>query len=244
MDAVKRDIIARLERDILPFQGLKLLTTDNTINLGFRPMEQAFPHAQFPIGATHEFLSASPADIAATNGFVSVLLSKLMQLDGAAAWISASRTLFPAALKSYGIAPDKLIFIDMKKERDVFYAVEEALKCKRLSAVMGEIKQVSFKESRRLQLAAEQSRVTGFIIRHQPGLINTIACVSRWRISTLPSEPGEGLPGVGFPKWQVELLKVRNGRPGKWDLEWSHNRLQGTKQPVFSITQHERQQTG
>ena len=78
-------------------------------------MEQAFPHAQFPIGATHEFLSASPADIAATNGFVSVLLSKLMQLDGAAAWISASRTLFPAALKSYGIAPDKLIFIDMKR---------------------------------------------------------------------------------------------------------------------------------
>ena len=49
---------------------------------------------------SHEFLSASTEDIASTNGFIAVLLSKLMQFDGAAIWISASRTLFPPALKS------------------------------------------------------------------------------------------------------------------------------------------------
>ena len=59
MDAVRRDIIARLERDILPLQGLKTLSTDNNINIGFRPIEQAFPNSTFPIGCTHEFLSAS-----------------------------------------------------------------------------------------------------------------------------------------------------------------------------------------
>ena len=41
--------------------------------------------------------------------------------------------------------------------------MEEALKCNRITAVLGEIKEISFKESRRLQLAAEQSRVTGFL---------------------------------------------------------------------------------
>jgi protein ImuA len=30
----------------------------------------------------------------------------------------------------------------------------------------------------------------------------------------------DGLPGVGFPRWQVELLKVRNGNPGCWQVEW------------------------
>src|SRR3954452_2255464 len=100
MDAVRRDVIAQLERDILPLQGLKVLPTDNNITLGFRPIENAFPNkATFPTGCTHEFLSASQEDIAATNGFVAVLLSKLMQFDGSAVWISASRTLFPAALK-------------------------------------------------------------------------------------------------------------------------------------------------
>jgi protein ImuA len=29
------------------------------------------------------------------------------------------------------------------------------------------------------------------------------------------------LPGVGFPKWNVELLKVRNGKPGSWQVEWA-----------------------
>ena len=99
----------------------------------------------------------------------------------------------------------------------------------------GRNKTGKFKESRRLQLAAEQSRVTGFIIRHQPGLINTIACVSRWRISTLPSEPGEGLPGVGFPKWQVELLKVRNGRPANGTLNGHITGYRGQSNRFFLL---------
>ncbi len=244
MDGLRSNIIAQLERDILPLQGLKSLSTDNNINIGFRPIELAFPNATFPIGCTHEFLGASEEDIASTNGFVAVLLSKLMQFQGAAVWISSSRTLFPAALKGFGINPDKIIFVDLKKEKDVLYAVEESLKCNRLTAVVGEIKQISFKESRRLQLAAEQSRVTGLLVRHQPHILNTIACVSRWRITSLPSELVDGMPGVGFPRWNVEILKVRNGKPGSWKLEWSSNGLQQIKQTIFSLPQEERRKTG
>ncbi len=29
------------------------------------------------------------------------------------------------------------------------------------------------------------------------------------------------MPGVGFPCWNAELLKVRNGKPGSWQIEWS-----------------------
>ncbi len=244
MDGLRSNIIAQLERDILPLQGYKALSTDNNINIGFRPIELAFPNATFPIGCTHEFLSASQEDIASTNGFIAVLLSKLMQFQGTAVWISSSRTLFPAALKGFGINPDKIIFVDLKKEKDVLYAVEESLKCNRLTTVVGEIKQVSFKEARRLQLAAEQSRVTGLLIRHQPNILNTIACVSRWRITSLPSKLVDDMPGVGFPRWNVELLKVRNGKPGSWKLEWSSNHFQPITQNIFSIPQEERRKTG
>ena len=205
MGLVSRDIISRLERDILPLEGLKLLSADNIINLDFRPIESAFPNTVFPVGCTHEFLTSSIENTAATSGFVGVLLSKLMQFDGAAIWISASRTLFPASLKRFGVEPDKIIFVDLKDERDVLYAIEEALKCKQIAAVIGEIKNIGFKESRRLQLAAEQSRVTGLLIRHQPRIINTIACVSRWQITSLPSALADGMPGVGFPRWNVDF---------------------------------------
>jgi protein ImuA len=28
------------------------------------------------------------------------------------------------------------------------------------------------------------------------------------------------MPGVGHPRWKVELLKVKNGQPGSWTIEW------------------------
>lgn len=40
--------------------------------------------------------------------------------------------------------------------------MEEALKCGGLAAVVGEVQDISFTASRRLQLAVEQSGVTGF----------------------------------------------------------------------------------
>jgi protein ImuA len=36
----------------------------------------------------------------------------------------------------------------------------------------------------------------------------------------IASKTEGGMPGVGFPRWTVELVKVRNGRPGVWQLEW------------------------
>ena len=31
----------------------------------------------------------------------------------------------------------------------------------------------------------------------------------------------DNMPGISFPRWQVELLKIRNGKPGRWQLEWT-----------------------
>ncbi len=85
--------------------------------------------------------------------------------------------------------------------------------------MIGEVQQIDFTASRRLQLAVEQSKATGFVIRNGFLQINTTAFVSRWKISHLKSE-AEDFPGVGFPKWKVELLRVRNGKPNAWYLQW------------------------
>ena len=225
-------------------QGLKKLSTDKNVNIDFLPIENAFAYSSFSVGCIHEFLSASQEDIASTNGFTAALLSKLMLSKGTAIWISAKRNLFPAALKKFGIDPDHIIFIDLKTEKDILYAFEEALKCNSLAAVIAETKQVGFKESRRIQLAAEQSRVTGFLIRHQPKILNTIACVSRWRIKSLSSELVDGMPGVGFPRWNVELLKVRNGKPGSWKIEWSANQFHQIEKDIYSVQMNEKRKTG
>jgi protein ImuA len=53
-----------------------------------------------------------------------------------------------------------------------------------------------------------------------------------------------GFPGVGFPRWNVELLKVRNGKPSSWKIEWSGNRFQNIEENIFSFAQEQKRKTG
>lgn len=224
------DIISQLQTDILRLQGFKP-ANNAAVDMGLGPLKEAFPNGSFPLGAVHEFLSARSEDSAATCGFIAGLLAPLMGNNGTSLWVSSSRTLFPPALKNFGIEPDRFIFLDLQKEEDVMWAMEEALKCGALTAVVGEMNQIDFTASRRLQLVVEKSQVTGFILRHNCRKLNTTACVSRWRISPLPSVPIdpdrtiEDFPGIGFPQWKVELLRIRNGRSGVWDLKWMGGRF-------------------
>jgi protein ImuA len=232
MTGLKADIIAQLRRDMLSLQGFKAVSKNTALDGGLGPMKNAFPNASFPLGAIHEFISTGMEDAAATSGFVAGIISSIMRSNGALIWISASRTIFPPALKSFGISPERIIFINLQKEKEIMWAMEEALKCKGLSAVIGEMQELNFTASRRLQLAVEQSRVTGFILRRNPRSINTTACITRWQISSAKSEPADGMPGVGFPRWYVELLKVRNGHPGKWQIEFAGGRFRHISKAV------------
>lgn len=219
----RNDIFNNLQRDILRLQGFKH-SRSIAADIGLGPVMSAFPNSVFPLGAVHEFIADKRENAACSVGFIAGLLSFILGDNGAALWISSDRTIFPPALKRFGLEPDRFIFIDLKKEKDVFWVMNEALKCDALSAVVGEMKEIDFKSSRRLQLAVEHNQTTGFIIRNNVRRLNTTACVSRWRITSSASALNN-LPGLGFPKWNVELLRMRNGKSGAWTIQWRGNRF-------------------
>lgn len=223
MNVRNRKLFEQLQGQILTMQGLKRPHGMEYPDMRLGVIEQAFPEKKFPFGVIHEFISGTAENAAATNGFISGLLGKLMMNKGLCVWISNRRTVFPCALKGFGIAPDQVIFIDLKKESDVLWAVEETLKSEAIAAVVGEFTELDFIQSRRLQLAVEKSRVTGFVHRYRPKTENIVSCVTRWKIYSIPSKNEDGMPGLGFPRWHVELTKVRNGKPGHWDIEWVSN---------------------
>jgi protein ImuA len=224
MPALKADIITQLKKDILALQGFRpLVHAQHKIDLG--TINHSFPHSTFPLGANHEFICNSKENLAASSGFIAGILSTLLQKGGAIAWIGSSHIIFPPALVSFDIEPSQVIFIHLRNQKEILWTVEEALKCEGLTAVVGELSSIDLTVSRRLQLAAEQSRVTGFLLRYPPKQLNTTACVCRWQIHSLKSETENGLPGVGFPRWAIELLKVRNGKPGRWQLEWANGQF-------------------
>lgn len=227
----KRELIDRLKQDILRLQGFAAPESQNS-RIGLGPIEDTFPNRIFPKGAVHEFISENREQGAATCGFIEGLLSRLMGKNGICIWIGTSGSLFPPAARAFGVEPDRIVFVDAPREREVLWATEEALKCRRLSAVVAELQEMDFVQSRRLQLAVEKSRVTGLVIRNHPRRIGSTACAARWQIKPLPSILEEHLPGVGNPRWEVELLKVRNGNPGRWELGWSEGGFMPVRNPV------------
>lgn len=230
LSSPRSEIIQKLQDKILHLQGFRQ-TNNSPVDVALSPIKDALPNGVFPLGAVHEFLCGDKEEHSATSGFISGLLGKLMERGGITLWASSNRTLFPPALRSFGIQPDRFVFVDLKKERDVLWVMDEAMKCDALTAVVGEIRDLDFNTSRRLQLAVEQSKVTGFVIRgntHSGGPMTkqkSTACVSRWRITHIPSESIDGLPGIGFPQWNVNLLRIRNGKPGSWRMRWQGGRF-------------------
>jgi protein ImuA len=239
---LKAGIIKDLQADILRLQGFKSAGSAS-LDIGLGPILSAFPNRSFPIGATHEFLSECSEDTASTIGFIAGLLLPLMKNNGAVLWISSTRMLFPPALRCFGIEPDRFIFVNLQKEKDMRWSMDEALKCTARAAVVGQVREIDFTISRRFQLSVEQSQVTGFLIRSNYRKLNTTACVSRWKITSLPGESEEDLPGIGFPKWKVELLRMRNGKTGGWNIQWINGQFV-TVDHHNSIQQEQRKKAG
>lgn len=222
MAEAKRELIEKLQKNILQWEGYRPPAAGMRETLGLGPAEAAFPNGVFPVAAVHELVCGSAEQAAAGGGFVTGILSTLLKQGGVGVWIGRSRRLFAPALTVFGVMPHRMIFISLHKDKDALWVMEEALKCAGLTAVVCEVGELNFKQSRRLQLAVEQSRVTGFVLRNATKLGST-ACAARWQIKSLPSADLDGLPGLGFLRWQVTLLKVRNGQTGTWILEWQQD---------------------
>lgn len=219
---------------MIRWEGFRPPQSGASIDLGLGPVATAFPDGVFPTGAIHEFISSSPEDTAASGGFIVGLVQKLLNNGGACLWISYTRRIYPPALKLFGVDPDRVIFVDVPLQKDVLWVTEEALKCGGVTTVICETKDLSFTESQRLQLAVEKSHVTGFVLRKDVKKINPTACVTRWKIRPVRSQLRTGMPGVGYPRWHVELLKVRNGKPGNWTIEWKKQNFQTITVPQLT----------
>jgi len=118
------------------------------------------------------------------------------------------------------------VLVQAPRDAEILWAMEEGLRAPGILAVVGEIGSLPAVASRRLQFAAEHSGITALLLRRwrdggqaarQRALPN--AAATRWRITALPSRPPREEPGVGCPRWRIELLRCRGGEPACWDVE-------------------------
>jgi protein ImuA len=215
LDAL-RDRIRQLERParhgVLPF--------------GLSAIDAALPGGGLALGAVHEILGAGgdEEDGAAAAGFAAGILARLGA--GPVLWCLARPDVYEPGLLAHGLDPARLILVAARRDDAILWAIEEGLRAPGLSAVVGEVGHLPMVAGRRLQLAAECSGITLLLLRRWRNAAAAAAerarpsaAVTRWRVAALPSADIAGEPGVGRPRWRVELVRCRGGMPARWDVE-------------------------
>jgi protein ImuA len=174
----------------------------------------------------HEVAAARESEMAAATGFMLPLVAWAAGRR-AVAWIADDRTIaengtfYGPGFDFFGLGPEQLTCIAVPHERDVFWAMEEALRCRALGAVIGELRgarRTDLTASRRLSLAAGHGNATAFLLRASP-TAQPLAAVTRWVIGTAPSAPRPH--ELGPPRFAARLTRNRRGNIGSWLLEWN-----------------------
>ncbi len=203
------------------------------LSFGDIRLDRVFPAGGLPLGCWHE-LGGEGLEIetgAAAGAFAAVLAMPLAS-RGAVVWVSRRDDLYAPGLAGLGFPAERLIQVQARDEAQALAALEDALGAAGVAAAIGEAEAVDLTVGRRLQLACERRGATGFLIRRRlfgappgkaapggPPATAGSAAATRWTVAPSPSEPAPGMPGLGVPRWRVDLKRCRGGRPGSWILE-------------------------
>jgi protein ImuA len=196
--------------------------------------------AGFPVasaGLLHEIFADDQRDAGAGFGFALGQASSLLTPERPAILIlqlgydgQSIGIPYGPGLASFGVDPDRLVFGRVDTAVELLWAMEEAIACRAVAAVIADIatpiKALDFTASRRLSLRAAAAGSSAFLLRFG---VEREASASRlrWRISPRASSPpqfDERAPGAA--RWLVQLEKGKLGSrsdPVEWMLDWTKN---------------------
>jgi len=190
---------------------------------GVEVIDKRLPGGGLALGALHEIAGGGNG---AVDGAAAALFAAgiMARTSGQVLWCVTRKDLFAPAIAQAGLHPDRVIYADVGDEKTVLACFEEGLRHGGLAGVVGEVAKLPMTASRRLQLAAEGSGTLAIAIRRWRRAAEAAdfgqptASVTRWRVSALPSTTLP-VPGVGRPRWLVELIRARAGECADFILE-------------------------
>lgn len=234
LQAEKNRVIAELKARIANHES-GAETERPSFLLGLPEVDQVLPDGGLRLAALHEVAAAAYRDMGAATGFlISLIIRASRDVSLPVLWCETAKPpfdmgrLYGPGLSAFGMEPERLIHAFPASDADCLWTIEEALRSRAFSIVVGEIDGrspvLSLAATRRLQLAAEASGVPAVLFTGHAKEGASVA-VTRWHIASARSSPvpyvapEEKLPGA--PRWKVELSRARGGKPASWLLEWN-----------------------
>jgi protein ImuA len=183
------------------------------------------------LGAVHELRPSSPRDHGAATGFAGALAARVNKNGKRLLWIQhdfaavEAGGLYGAALDAFGIPLSFLLIVRVARVIDALWAMEEALKCRAIGAVVADLADegsaLDLTATRRLSLAAREGEALGLLLRHRCAP-SASAVATRWEIASVPGER-DRFGGLGHTTFALSLLRNRCGPCGGWIISWDHH---------------------
>lgn len=167
---------------------------------GFAELDASLPGGGWPMGAVCEFMPAVMG-----IGELSLLapaLSHLAQAGRYIAWIAPPYLPYAPALVQQGLLLKRILIVQTRGVQESLWAAEQALRCPAFGAVLGWPADITDKNVRRLQLAAEAGGGLGILYRPPEAAQEHSPAALRLRLQ--PTQDGLA----------VEIHKCRGGRAG------------------------------
>ena len=219
-----REEVARIEGRTRRFNSLAE-SPGKAWTFGLSALDGNLPEERLEIAGLHDFYPEQKANIAAVSAFLLRLVLRLPRA-GPVVWCQAPferrehGRLHAPGLLGTGLGPERVVTVALPHQRHMGFALEEALGLAPVAAVVGEGPPLDFTETRRLSLVAARSGVPCLYL-NTDAVAEASVALTRWRVRPLPSAPDPSDPRApGPPAWGAELVRVRGGRPGAWEITW------------------------
>lgn len=215
----------------IPAAGLGARGGEALLRFGVPAIDVALREAGVPAGAVHEVAGQSSDEEQGAAGAAFLVLGlKANPRPGWVVWVTQDEDLYAPGLAALGLDLRRLILVCARRDAEVCWALEEALRSRALGAVVGEIGAVTLTATRRLQLAAEKAGIPCFLLRRwrtgelaKQHRTQPIAAATRWRVASMSREAKEIMPELQRMARRVDLWRCRNGQPASWVMEMSHD---------------------
>jgi protein ImuA len=201
------------------------------LSTGLSAVDAYLAMAAVPRGAVHEVAGhgVDEEQGAVGAGFLALSL-KASAPAGWIAWVTQENDLYAPGLAAFGLDLRRLVLVSARRDAEVCWALEEALRSRCLAAAVAEIGALSLNASRRLQLAAEQAGIPCFLLRRwrtqqlaRQQRAQPIAAVTRWRIAPQPRVSDQAtMPELEPAHWRLDLWRCRNAAAASWIMEFDH----------------------
>ena len=186
------------------------------------PLDRTLPWRGLPYRSLHEVAGE------AAGGFAAALAGRFAARGGVVVWCQTEATerrtgaLYGPGLRRFGLDWRRVVLVRAQDEREVLWAMEEALRSPAVACAVAELAHVDLLTSRRLQLAAESGRGAGIAVR--AGAVDPApnAALTRWRAD--PAACG-GRTGADRLGWRLMLWRCRGGVPGNLTVTWDEQTL-------------------